>query len=286
MLLRCPPSVRFAAARRSCTQPSQSLPRASGWGRRDFWGEEPEPRGRAELEREAQPSSREDVGEYAVDEEDEEWEAEESEGAPDLTPLSRSEHESLLPVAATGPQYAYYFGGFDSALQRFFASLLGGLLASNLPLVAVPAGLYWLWAPVALAAKRNVPLRRFACAGMWHARVLQAETLGSTVFDAQGDAFVTRKRAGSVTRVLLGDDSGARLLLEVPLQPEHRNVRVGDAAELMVLSDEPGLQRFRALREAYLPEQGIWLCEYPFVERRKMEALSDALAIERSTQQA
>ena len=194
-----------------------------------------------------------------------------------VTLLSRAEHASLLPVSATGLQYAYYFGSLDAALQRFAASLLGGLLSCSAPLFAVPAGLYWLWAPLLLAARRSAPLRRYACAGIWHARVLEAESSGSCVFDAHGDAFVARRRAGAVTRLLLGDDSGARVELEVPLQPEHRAVRPGTAAELLVLSEEPGLRRFFAVRETYLPELGLWISEYPFIQRRIFEDISTAI---------
>jgi len=149
-------------------------------------------------------------GAFEEEEETEEEQEEEEAGPsgsgllPDITPLSRDEARALLPVAATGPQYAYYWGAFDVALQRAAASLFGGLLAANAaPLVAVPAGLYFLWAPVALAARRNAPLRAFPFAGLWHARVLQvaahaARTPGGIVFDAQGDPFLPRRRASAV----------------------------------------------------------------------------------------
>jgi hypothetical protein len=121
----------------------------------------------------------------------------------DVTPLSRAEQQALLPVSATGAQYAYYWGAFDTALQRFFVSLFGGLVTSSAPLVAVPAGLYFLWAPVALAARRNMPLRRYPYAGLWHARVLQAgshasRSPGGITFDAMGDAFLPKRRTSSV----------------------------------------------------------------------------------------
>ena len=123
---------------------------------------------------------------------------------PDVTPLDRQELEDILSVSATGSQYAYYWGSFDTALQRVFASLFCGLVTANVaPIVAVPTGLYFLWAPVALAARRNAPLRRYAHAGIWHARVLRAEARksgapGGMVFDAMGDAFLPRKRATAV----------------------------------------------------------------------------------------
>jgi hypothetical protein len=110
--------------------------------------------------------------------------------------------------------------------------------------------------------------------------------------------------------VLLGDASGARLQMEVPLSQAHSDIRVraractraaaflsfmltracatppltpqpGDEAELVVVSDEPALQRFSAVREAYFPELGLWLSEYPFLERRTFRAVSDAVAAER-----
>ena len=42
--------------------------------------------------------------------------------------------------------------------------------------------------------------------------------------------------------------------LEVPLMPEHREIRVGDIAHLVVVSDKPNMTRFQVVREAYIPE--------------------------------
>jgi hypothetical protein len=55
----------------------------------------------------------------------------------------------------------------------------------------------------------------------------------------------------------------------------------GDEVELLVVSDEPRLQRFRAVREAYLPELGMWISEYPFMDRIAYRSISDAIAAER-----
>lgn len=62
--------------------------------------------------------------------------------------------------------------------------------------------------------------------------------------------------------------------LSVALQP-------GDEVELLVVSEEPQLQRFRAVREAYLPELGMWVSEYPFMDRIAYRSISDAIAAER-----
>ena len=55
----------------------------------------------------------------------------------------------------------------------------------------------------------------------------------------------------------------------------------GDEVELLVVSDEPQLQRFRAVREAYMPELGMWVSEYPFMDRVAYRSISDAIAAER-----
>ena len=47
------------------------------------------------------------------------------------------------------------------------------------------------------------------------------------------------------------------------------------------MSDDPDLRGFRGVREAYLPELGLWLSEYPFVERTTYRRISDAIAAER-----
>ena len=90
--------------------------------------------------------------------------------------------------------------------------------------------------------------------------------------------------------------------MEVPYEKEHKDIRArvlpvvctcllcaeraarpqpGDEVELLVVSDEPQLQRFRAVREAYLPELGMWISEYPFMERLAYRSISDAIAAER-----
>ena len=48
-----------------------------------------------------------------------------------------------------------------------------------------------------------------------------------------------------------------------------------------MVSEEPQLQRFRAVREAYLPELGMWISEYPFMDRIAYRSISDAIAAER-----
>lgn len=41
----------------------------------------------------------------------------------------------------------------------------------------------------------------------------------------------------------------------------------GEPAELLVLSDSPEFESFRAVKDVYLPANGFWLSEYPYADR-------------------
>jgi len=215
-----------------------------------------------------------------------------SQERPDITVLTKAERKKLLPASATGAQYGYYWGDVDTTMRRLSVSLGLTFLAINLSsLIAVPTGLYWLWSPVALAARRNAPTRRYKFAGLWRTKVLNVqssylqasdipppskERYFDIVFGLGGEI-----KPGRVLRLLVGDASGASVEVEVPYVREHRGLRVGDAAELVVVSDSPKMGRFRALREVYLPEIGVWASEYPFSERSVFKYISDAIEAER-----
>jgi len=87
----------------------------------------------------------------------------------------------------------------------------------------------------------------------------------------------TRCRGQEVLRLLLGDDSGARVELEMPYRPEHQQIRLGDVAHVAVVSDSGRMTRFRAIREAYLPESQVWVADYPFSERSVFLYMSDRI---------
>jgi len=190
---------------------------------------------------------------------------------PDVLVLTRRDYERVLPIAATGEQYGYFWGDNDTAMQRMGLSLVTTVLTANYVVaLAIPASTFFLWAPVALAARRNAKVRGAKYAGLWRAKVISAapvETRGSSSADWMLD-------------LLVGDKSGARVPLKVPLKREYADINVGDDVELIVTSDDPYFYTFQAVREAYLPYLNIWVGEYPFLERRGMVSVSDRLARE------
>ena len=78
--------------------------------------------------------------------------------------------------------------------------------------------------------------------------------------------------------LLVGDYSGARVELRVTLRRQHAEIREGDAVEMVVGSDESYFARFEVIREAYFPSTGMWVGEYPFLDRRAMPSISSRIA--------
>lgn len=60
-------------------------------------------------------------------------------------------------------------------------------------------------------------------------------------------------------------------------------IRIGEPAELLVVSKGATFYSFKALQEAYLPESGAWLARYPFVDRDVF--LDISLDVERERRQ-
>eukprot|EP00850_Spirogloea_muscicola_P025008 SM001964S05307 [mRNA] locus=s1964:891:1859:- [translate_table: standard] len=66
------------------------------------------------------------------------------------------------------------------------------------------------------------------------------------------------------------------MLVPAPRGPYR--IRPGEAAELVVLSNTPALSRLRAVCEAFLPAQRLWLAHTACVERTIFEEVSAELA--------
>jgi hypothetical protein len=210
---------------------------------------------------------------------------------PDVILLTQREIQALLPIGATGEQYAYFWGGVETAVQRFGISVLGFVATVNLTaLIAVPTATFFLWAPVALAARRNSAARRGRNVGLWRAVVMSVatqETGPGRFFGSQEQRRAGAAAGGSggggggggwMLLLLVGDASGARVELRVPLLRQHAEIREGDAVEMVVGSDKSYFAEFEAVREAYFPASGAWVGEYPFLDRRAMPAISGRIA--------
>ena len=207
-------------------------------------------------------------------------------GEPDIALLSPEELERVLPVVPFSAQAAFFNGGPAQAVQRWGASLALTVLLSKAALLAATSLTWPLWWPWAQAATKNYAMRKqMMYAGLWRTKVLDVEARGrprpqfGAGSDDDGGATPPRFSTMRTTRILLGDPEGAQTELVLPHDARFSMVEPGQPAELIVLSTSPTFESFKAVKDVYLPDCGLWLSEYPFLDRT--EFLEISLEIER-----
>ena len=201
---------------------------------------------------------------------------------PNVTLLTNGETEKCLPIAATSKQYGYFWGTTDAAVQRVAISLLGVVLCSTIndfeigTALQVPFATFFLWAPIALAARRNAAARAGEFVGLWRARVKDIEVVpvvAKTFENARKKSSSRGRRNTRKTKseMLLIDFidpiSSFEVSFRIPNERRYDDVQIGDACELIVSSDDDLFRNFVAIREAYVPELDVWVGEYPFLDR-------------------
>ncbi|HEY9619917.1 MAG TPA: phosphate ABC transporter permease [Crinalium sp.] len=200
-----------------------------------------------------------------------------------LIPLTRAKFEELIPAVATGDQYKYYWGKPADFLKRLLISITGlvavFILKSLLPdgfsllefIVGVVISLYWLWAPVYQASRRNLGCRKYQYSGFWQGRVLDVfvteELIGKEeTVNNKGELVIVENRERRLN-LEIGDETGFETKIQVPLKRDHRVIRRGDIAEMVVMSNRPDLSRFTKISDVYLSDYDLWVSDYPLLRR-------------------
>jgi hypothetical protein len=211
-----------------------------------------------------------------------------------LVPISRKKFEELVPLVATGAQYKYCWGKFQDFLRRILVSIaaLATILLVRwlLPIeelrgisffIGLFALVYWLWSPVLQASLRNFALRRYKFAGFLRGEVLDLYITDEIVsteenVNDRGDLVIVENRERRIN-LEVGDESGFTTRIQVPLKKEHQAIRIGDIAEMLVLSNRPDLSRIAKVSDIFLSRIGIWVSDYPYLRRDEFAAVSREL---------
>ncbi|GAB4139268.1 MAG: hypothetical protein Fur0046_14340 [Cyanobacteria bacterium J069] len=202
-----------------------------------------------------------------------------------LTPLTEDVFKQLIPAVATGQQYRYYWGKFQDVLSRVLISVVGGLLGlvlrAVLPAnfwfeilefsVAIVAGFYWLWGPAYKAGRRNAECRRYPYGGFWQGEVsdvyITEDLIGTEeTVNKKGELVLVENRERRLN-LELADEAGYLSRVQVPLVRDHRVIRPGDRAQLVVMSNRPDLSQILQLSDVYLSDYGLWVSDYPYLQR-------------------
>ncbi|KAL4431055.1 hypothetical protein ABPG75_006311 [Micractinium tetrahymenae] len=205
---------------------------------------------------------------------------------PDIAVLSTDELDRMLPVVPFSQQAAFFSGSAADSVQRWGASLAATVVLSKVAVLAASSLTWPLWWPWALAAKKNLAIRRqYRYGGLWRTRVLGVTFTGRPKpFGPSADpGGLLGGSTMRLARVLVGDPEGAQTELVLPYDARYELIQPGEPAELVVLSADPSFQQFKAVKDVYLPSSGLWVSEYPHADRTQF--LEVSLQVEREAQE-
>jgi hypothetical protein len=211
-----------------------------------------------------------------------------------LIPLKRETSEQIIPLIATGNQYAYYWGNWQNFLKNLFISLVGVLViwltglilragGQGLSLILrFMVGLYWLWGPVYWASLRNASYRRYPYSAFWRGRILDVYITEELInerptFNKLGDLMIIENREKRIN-LEVGDESGFSANIQAPLKRIHKAINPGQAVQGLLLSNDPNFTKIAKITDVYVPRHKLWIGEYPYLRRDVFLDVSRELA--------
>ncbi|HEY9833566.1 MAG TPA: phosphate ABC transporter permease [Stenomitos sp.] len=211
-----------------------------------------------------------------------------------LVPITRQKFEQIIPVLATGPQYAYFWGKFPDFLKRLLISVIGVVGVSLLRaffgssfdglilLLCIIAGLYWLWGPIYWATLRNMEIRRYPYSGFWRGEVVDVYVTEDLIgkeetVNNKGELVIVENRERRLN-VEVEDENGFGTRLQVPLRRIHKGIAAGQEAEMLVLSYQPDLRNIVKTTDIYIPSLNRFVSDYPYLQPDVFAQVSQKLS--------
>ena len=207
-----------------------------------------------------------------------------------LIPLRPGELHRLIPAVATGNQFRVSLGSPREILQRVMVAAIGGVITLLISqsqmtsrwgpfwlVVGVVFLLYVLWGPILQAGQRNSTLRRYPAAALFEGEVAEVRTR-----ERVEGSHEQANRRGELERVEnrrtwmlleLDDEDGYLGRLAFPVDKKHQSIRPGNVVRCLVLSERKDFSKISALSDAWLPDQQMWVGDYPFLLRPAFEEL-------------
>ncbi|WP_366055553.1 hypothetical protein, partial [Microcoleus sp. PH2017_14_LAR_D_A] len=200
-----------------------------------------------------------------------------------LIPLTRETFQELIPPVATGAQYKHIWGKPPDFLRRILISAVAVVLllvvynfaGSDVgPLVLIVgliAGLYWLWGPIFWASLRNAECRKYKYCGFWQGRVLDIYitdevTSQEETVNQKGQLVIVDNLEPRIN-LEVGDKTGFTTTLRAPLQKSHQGIVPGQAALMLIMSNQEDLGRIAKVSDIYIPSRDVWVSDYPYLRK-------------------
>ncbi len=162
-----------------------------------------------------------------------------------------------------------------SAVSVVFLLIVYNFAGSDVgPLVLITgliAGLYWLWAPILWASLKNAEYRKYKYCGFWQGRVLDIYitdevTSQEETVNQKGQLVIVDNLEPRIN-LEVGDKTGFTTTLTAPLQKNHQGIVRGQAALMLIMSNQEDLGRIAKVSDIYIPSREVWVSDYPFLRK-------------------
>lgn len=198
-----------------------------------------------------------------------------------LVPISLDTARAVLGPNPTREQLQYHWGSLGKIFEKATVTWLGPLViaylnnlkylgAAEATILGSLSASFFIWGPALSALSRGSFLvSRSSSAALFFGQVAAVE---QSLDDAE-------KR----TLELVLDDGSPQLrfVTWAPWKPEYAAIRVGMAAQLVVLRSGSGRRaKANLVSECYLPDLKLYFGEYPDLNREEFEALVTRVSAE------
>ena len=207
-----------------------------------------------------------------------------------LIPIKQNQISKLIPSVGTGSQFKYALGDPRKVLQRLIISSIGGVLnlllfisqsstqTENLwLLLCVIFFLYIIWGPILESSRKNSNYKKskfFSLFDGYISDIYKTEKIESSreQSNRQGRLeLVEKKRTWLV--IELEDEDGYLDKISFPMESKHSLIRIGSNIRCLVASNYRYFDRDIYLTDAWLPDENIWIGEYPYLLRPAFEEI-------------
>ena len=209
-----------------------------------------------------------------------------------LIPLRTNELNKLIPAVATGNQFREALGNPRKILQRVMISSIGGVITLLISqsqvasqfysvwlIIGVVFLLYILWGPIVEAGQRNAEIRKFPYAAIFEGTISDIYTKEKIEnrheqANKRGELeFVENRRVWIILE--LEDEDGYLGEIRFPMDKKHQSIQANQKICCLVLSERNDFNRINAITDAWLPNQRMWVGEYPFLLRPAFEEICE-----------
>ena len=207
-----------------------------------------------------------------------------------LIPIKQNQISKLIPSVGTGGQFKYTFGDPSKILQKLIISSIGGVLnlllfisqsstqTENLwLLLCVIFFLYIIWGPILESSRKNIKYKNskfFSLFDGYVSDIYKTERIESSreQSNRQGRLeLIEKKRTWLV--IELEDEDGYLDKISFPMENKHSRIRVGSNIRCIISSNYRNFEREISLTDAWLPDENIWIGEYPYLLRPAFEEI-------------